>query len=101
MPFVKLGTRSKLPPPGEAREFTHGDRVICVANVKGEYSALDNVCPHRGGPLGQGVIEGEKLICPWHGWEFEARTGTVIHAPSQKVTTYALRLEGDDVMVDL
>ena len=58
--LTKLTTQSELPAEGEAREFPCGDKVICVANVNGTISAMDNVCLHRGGPLGQGVIEGDK-----------------------------------------
>jgi nitrite reductase (NADH) small subunit len=101
MPFVRLGARDDLPPAGEAREFTVGTRLVCVANLNGEYSALDNVCPHRGGPLGQGVIEGDKLVCPWHGWQFDPRTGALAHAPEQKVPSYQLKIDGDDVTIDL
>lgn len=98
---VRIGGREALPPPGEAREFEVGERVICVANVGGDYSALDNVCPHRGGPLGQGAIEGDKIVCPWHGWQFDAKTGAVSHAPEQRITTYAILVEGDDVWVEI
>jgi nitrite reductase (NADH) small subunit len=101
MARVRIGSRVDLPAAGEAREFEIGERVVCVANVNGDYSALDNVCPHRGGPLGQGYIEGDKLVCPWHGWQFDAKTGAVAHAPSQKITTYPLQVEGDDVFVDI
>jgi nitrite reductase (NADH) small subunit len=60
--FVKIAAKSDLPPAGEAREFPCGDKMICVANVEGTLSAMDNVCLHRGGPLGQGVIDGGKVI---------------------------------------
>ena len=59
---VRIGSRGDLPAEGEAREFEIGDRVVCVAKLNGEYAALDNVCPHRGGPLGQGMIEGEDVF---------------------------------------
>jgi nitrite reductase (NADH) small subunit len=101
MPFKKIGSKAELPPPGEAKEFDCEGRTICVANLNGEVSALDNVCPHRGGPLGQGVIEGGKLVCPWHGWQFDPRSGAVSHAPDQKVPTYPLRVEGEDVLVEI
>ena len=68
--FVRLTAQSELPPDGEAKEFSLGDNVICVANVNGTISAMDNVCLHRGGPLGQGMIEGGKVVCPWHGYEY-------------------------------
>src|SRR5258705_1821915 len=73
--FVRLAAQSELPPEGEAKEFPLGDRVICVANVNGTISAMDNVCLHRGGPLGQGLIEGDKVVCPWHGWQWDPGTG--------------------------
>lgn len=100
MAFTKIGSRAALPPPGEAREFICGSQTLCIANMNGEYSALDNVCPHRGGPLGQGVIEGDKLVCPWHGWQFHPQTGA--YGPADdKVKTYPLKVEGDDVWVEL
>ena len=75
MTFTKLTTQSELPGNDEAKEFPCGDKTICVANVNGTITAMDNVCLHRGGPLGQGVIEGSKIICPWHGWAFDTKTG--------------------------
>ena len=66
--FTKLTTQSELPAANEAKEFPCGAKTICIANVNGDYSAMDNVCLHRGGPLGQGMIENGKVVCPWHGW---------------------------------
>jgi nitrite reductase (NADH) small subunit len=99
--FVRIAARSEMPATNEAREFALGDRMICVANVDGKLSALDNVCLHRGGPLGQGVIAGGKLVCPWHGWEFDPATGAVCNDPSQHVRVYALKFEGEDVLVEV
>ena len=99
-PWTRIASKSELPAPGEAKEFDCNGKLVCVANVGGELSALDNVCPHRGGPLGQGVIEGTKIVCPWHGWQFDAKTGAVGHAPDQRVATYHLKVEGDDVLVE-
>ncbi len=65
--FTKLASQSDLPASNEAKEFSRGDKTICVANVNGEISAMENICLHRGGPLGQGVISGGKVVCPWHG----------------------------------
>lgn len=101
MTATNIGRVSDLPGPGEAKEFTIGDKTICIANHNGEYSALDNVCPHRGGPLGQGLIEGDKLVCPWHGWQFDPKTGAVAHAPDQKVPTYPLTIDGENVFVEV
>src|SRR5271169_5457611 len=83
--FQKIATVAQLPVEGEAREFNLGGKVICVANSNGEYCALDNVCPHRGGPLGQGFVEGGKITCPWHGWQIEAKTGNANGQPAVAV----------------
>jgi nitrite reductase (NADH) small subunit len=99
--FVKLTTQSELPAEGEAKEFPCGEKIICVANVNGSISAMDNVCLHRGGPLGQGVIEGNKVVCPWHGWQWDPKTGEAAHNPNAKVAVYPLKVEGGDVMVEL
>jgi nitrite reductase (NADH) small subunit len=99
--LIKLTTQSELPSEGEAREFLSGDKVICVANVNGTITAMDNVCLHRGGPLGQGVIEGDKVVCPWHGWQWNVATGEAVHNPGAKVAVYPITVEGGDVMVEL
>jgi nitrite reductase (NADH) small subunit len=101
MNFVKLTTQSELPAEGEAREFTLGNKVICVANVNGTISAMDNVCLHRGGPLGQGVIEDDKLVCPWHGWQWDPRTGQAAHNAAATVAVYPVKIENGDVFVDV
>jgi nitrite reductase (NADH) small subunit len=99
--FIKLSTQSELPAEGEAKEFPCGGKVICVANVNGSVTAMDNVCLHRGGPLGQGVIEGNKVVCPWHGWQWDPKTGESVHNPNAKVAVYPLKVESGDVMVAL
>jgi nitrite reductase (NADH) small subunit len=99
--FVRLGSRSELPPVGEAREYEVEGRTICIANADGSCSAMDNVCVHHGGPLGQGVVDGNKIICPWHGWSFDVNTGAEGHNPAARVPVYPLKIEGDDVFVAL
>ncbi len=101
MPFLKIASRSELPKDGETREFHAGDKVICVASVDGTLSAMDNVCLHRGGPLGQGVVMDGKIICPWHGWQWDPKTGEAAHSPATKVAVYPIKLDGDDVLVEI
>jgi nitrite reductase (NADH) small subunit len=96
--FVRIAGKSELPGVDSAQEYAFGDRTICIANVNGEYCALDNVCPHQGGPLGMGYVEGTKVVCPWHGWQIEAKTG-VTETGEAAVPVYELRIEGDDVLV--
>jgi nitrite reductase (NADH) small subunit len=98
--FVKIADKSELPEVDSAQEFTVGGHTLCVANVNDEYCALDNLCPHEGGPLGMGYVEGTKVVCPWHGWQIDAKTGaTEIDGPP--VPVYELRIVGDDVLVKL
>ena len=99
--LTKLTTQSELPPENEAKEFPCGDKVICVANVNGSITAMDNVCLHVGGPLGQGVIEGGKVVCPWHGWAYDPVTGQAGQNPGAKVAVYPLKIEGTDVLIDV
>lgn len=99
--FTRMCGRAELPEPGEVKEFEVNGRTICVANVGGRICAMDNVCVHRGGPLGQGSVERGKLVCPWHGWEFDPVTGAAAHNPQHRVTVYEVRVEGDDVLIGI
>ena len=101
MAFTKLAAQSDLPDINTAKEFPCGDKMICVANVGGAYSAMDNVCLHQGGPLGEGTVEDGKVVCPWHGWEYDPQTGQVVHNSSMKVGVYPLKIENGDVMVEI
>jgi nitrite reductase (NADH) small subunit len=63
--------------------------------------ALDNVCPHRHGPLGEGWIEGNSVVCPWHSWAFSTTTG-IAEAPEKgKVNVYPVMIAGEDVLVQM
>jgi nitrite reductase (NADH) small subunit len=99
--FTKLTVQSELPPTDEAKEFPCGAKTICVANVNGDYSAMDNVCLHRGGPLGQGMIELGKVVCPWHGWVWDPKTGAADQNSSVKVAVYPLKIENGDVLIEI
>ncbi len=99
--FIRIAGRSELPGLDQAKEFTIGNKVICVANIGGVYSAMDNMCSHRGGPLGQGVVIGGKLICPWHGWQYDVTTGIPLQNEKLPVAVFKLKIEGDDVLVEL
>ena len=98
---IRIGSTAELPQTNEAKEFPCGDKVICVANVNGTITAMDNVCLHRGGPLGQGVIEDGKVICPWHGWQWDPHTGAAVHNANVKIGVYPIKVEGDDLLIEL
>jgi nitrite reductase (NADH) small subunit len=99
--FIKLTTQSELPASNEAKEFSCGDKEICVANVNGEFSAIDNTCLHQGGPLGQGMIEGGKVICPWHGWAWDPKTGEASHNKNAKLAVYPLKIENGAALIEI
>ena len=99
--FTKIATQSDLPVAGEAKEFPCGAKLICIANVDGDLSAMDNLCLHRGGPLGQGLVDGGKVVCPWHGWQWDPKTGQAGHNANAKVAVYPLKIENGDVLVEI
>jgi nitrite reductase (NADH) small subunit len=88
-------------PPGTGRELVVAGRVVALFCVDGQFFALDGVCPHQGGPLGKGCLTGYRVTCPWHGWQFDIRTGQ--HQTSAAVRQPALPLlvEGDMIHVQL
>ena len=96
--LVRICSKAELPGLGLAKEFTAGGKVLCVANVNGVICALDNECPHHGGPLGEGTVEEGKIVCPWHSWRFDPVTGRASHFPQAKVEVYDVRISGDDVL---
>lgn len=76
-------------------------KTLAVFNVAGTFHAIDNTCLHRGGPLGEGDVEGSVVTCPWHGWKFDVITGVCVANPSAKVERYDVQIEGNDVKVRL
>jgi nitrite reductase (NADH) small subunit len=99
--WVRLCSRSELPPAGDAREIDFGHRILCVANHHGNIAVIQNECPHHGGPLGQGIIESDKIVCPWHAWAFDLNSGTSTHSSNVKVEVYEVAVEGDDVKIHI
>ena len=99
--FVKIASKNELPGRDEAKEFSLGDKTVCIANVGGTISAIDNVCLHRGGPIGQGMVEGGKIVCPWHGWQYDPKSGQAVHNPAARLKVYPIKVEGEDVLVEL
>jgi len=99
MAFVRAVKAAEVP-PGTIRELQLDGKTIALANVEGKYYAIDNTCIHRGGPLGQGILEGKTVTCPWHGWEYDVTTGKVGASPSVGVACYTVEVRGEDIFVD-
>ena len=88
-------------PPGSVQELVVEDRIVALYNVDGTLFALDGVCPHQGGPLGKGALEGCLVTCPWHGWQFDVTDGR--HQPTGRIVQprFDVRTDGDWVLIDL
>ena len=100
MALVKVGSVSQLP-SGSVMEAEVDGNTYAVCNVDGELHALDGICPHAGGPLGQGALHGTTLVCPWHAWEYDCRTGANDIDQDVKVETFPVKIEGGDILIDL
>ena len=99
--WVKVCSLAGAPEPGTVMEADAAGKTICLANLNGAFSALDNMCPHRGGPLGQGWIEGESVVCPWHSWTFNLENGEAETPVNAKAKVLPLRVEDGEVLVEV
>jgi nitrite reductase (NADH) small subunit len=86
---------------GEGRVVEADGKDLALFNVDGAYYALDNACPHRGGPLGEGDLEGTMVVCPWHAWRWDVTTGANVNNPAIKTSCYPVSVDGGRVFVEL
>jgi len=99
--FVSVAKSTDLG-PGQMVLVEIDDEEIVVANANGEYYAFSAECPHAGGPLDEGEMEGKVVVCPWHGAEFDITTGEALTPPVQdNIYTYQVRVEGEDIQVSV
>jgi nitrite reductase (NADH) small subunit len=100
MAFLRTAKKDEIP-PGTIREYQLDGKNIALANVAGNLFAINNVCLHRGGPLGEGELEGQIVVCPWHGWKYDVTSGKLTTNPAVGVQCYAVEVRGDDIFVDV
>lgn len=98
--FIKVAARADVP-DGTGKTVEAGGKQIALFNTAGKFYAIDNTCKHRGGPLGEGELDGTHVTCPWHGWEYDVTTGANLDDPNVKVGCYPVKIEGDDVLVEV
>jgi 3-phenylpropionate/trans-cinnamate dioxygenase ferredoxin component len=98
--FVTVAKVSEIP-PGTGRTVDVQGVWIALFNVNGTFYAVDNTCPHSGGPLGEGCLDGDVVECPWHGWRFNVRTGKRPGVPHFAVACCPVRVENDVIQVAL
>ena len=100
MAFVRVAALAELP-SHEGTIVAVGARRVALFRVGDEVLTLDNVCPHSGGPIGLGELEGAVVTCPLHGWQFDVRTGACVSVSGERVASWPTRVQGTAVYVDL
>lgn len=98
--FIEVARVSDVP-VGAVRGAAIGDRRIAIYHTAAGFFASDNTCPHRGGPLAEGDLMGVEIVCPWHLWSFDVRTGINPGNPESVMQTHEVRVEGDKILVRL
>ena len=88
-------------PEGQGRTFTVNDRLVAVFFERGEYQAIDDLCPHMGASLGDGPVVDGIVTCPWHAWRFRTSDGTWCDNPRIKIDSFPVRVVGDEVQVNV
>ena len=88
-------------PVGEGRVVEAQGKVLALFNVDGAYYAIDNTCVHRGGPLGEGDLEGRVVTCPWHAWRWDVTTGANVNNPAVKVACFRVAVENGALFAEL
>jgi nitrite reductase/ring-hydroxylating ferredoxin subunit len=88
--------------PGQGKMVEVNGKRIALFNIAGSFCAIDDACSHRGGPLSEGLIQGKRVVCPWHGAMFDATTGEALGPPAATaVACYPVRVEANDVQVEI
>ena len=96
--FVSVAKVSDIQ-PGQSKTVYVDGKSIAVFNVDGTFYAIDDTCLHRGGPLGDGELEGHVVSCPWHGWQYDVKTGVSITNPAAHVSCYQTKVDGEDLHI--
>jgi nitrite reductase/ring-hydroxylating ferredoxin subunit len=97
---VRIGRADEVP-VGGGRVLEAAGRSLAVFNVGGAFYAIDNECSHRGGPLGEGDLEGTVVLCPWHAWRWDVTTGANVNNPAVKVGCYRVTEQDGSLFVEL
>jgi 3-phenylpropionate/trans-cinnamate dioxygenase ferredoxin component len=97
--YIRVARASDVP-PGSVRRVEIAGHVVALANVDGQFYAVEDTCTHEEASLSEGGLSGEILVCPRHGSRFNVKTGRVLSLPAvRSVAVYPVRVEGDEVLV--
>jgi len=97
---VKVAETTELK-PGEGKVVEVEGKTLALFNADGTYYAIDNTCLHRGGPLGEGELDGRVVTCPWHGWRYDVSSGANVNNPAVKVACFPVRVEGPSIFIEV
>ena len=96
--FISVAEAASLP-PGSGRTVHVKGREFAIYNLDGQFYAMDDACPHRGGSLGAGLLEKGEIFCPLHGWAFDLKTGACRSNPERPVKSYPTRVKDGQVQI--
>ncbi len=97
---VKVATTKELG-PGKIKKVVVDGKEIALYNVDGKFYATTTMCPHQGGPLDEGELDGDNVICPWHGWMFCVKDGGAVMNPRIKIKTYPVEVLGEEIFISV
>lgn len=98
--WIKIGTLADIPRRGARCINTPMGRIAVFRTSEDEVFAIDDQCPHKGGPLSQGIVHGAQVTCPLHNWVFSLESGEAQGADEGAVRTYALRRDGETILIE-
>ena len=98
--FVRVANESDVP-VGSSKEVELGGRVVALFNVGGKIQAIEGICPHAGGPLAEGTVEGTVVTCPWHGWQFALTNGQNMYNSKCVQQCFEVKIEGGEILLSL
>lgn len=101
MNWVEIGTINDIPRRGARCVNTPDGRIAVFRTIEDQIFAIDDQCPHKGGPLSQGIVHGAAVTCPLHNWVISLETGKALGADEGSVKTIAIRLDGDRILAQL
>jgi nitrite reductase (NADH) small subunit len=101
MNWIRIATCDSIP-PREGRTTTIAGRQIAIFNLGDRFLAVDNQCPHQSGPLCDGIVAGDAVVCPLHAWKVNLETGTVARPVNQSecIRTYPTRVDAGVISIE-
>jgi nitrite reductase (NADH) small subunit len=100
MNWLDIGTLADLPVQGARTVLIDGEQVAVFRTIDNQVFALVDRCPHKGGPLSQGIVHGHAVACPLHNWRISLATGTALGEDKGCTPTLAIKVAGDRVLLD-